>query len=224
MNALTKTAPLPPLDLARSLKTLSLPEWLMRSVNGLTVGSEEVVRADGVKAKLVIPTIRRSLAPTPAICSMIERRLDELRRAREAVDLDMAMAKVTELLLAFAGQAMNETGARARARGYITALEDLPAWAIADACRKWLRGEAGEQNYNFAPSPPVLRRIAEESASGVDHQIVQFERLLLAKVIEDEPEFTDEHCAEMRGRLTELFVATANGTKMVAQPRQEAAE
>lgn len=156
---------------------------------------------------------------------MITARLEELRAARAATDVDFAMAKVTELLLTFASQATNEAGARARARGYITALEDLPPWAIADACRKWLRGEAGEdQNYNFAPSPPVLRKLAEESARVVDVQITQLDRLLAAKVVDDEPEFTDEHCSEMRGRLNELFGAVARATTRRVQPMQEAAE
>lgn len=121
------------------------------------------------------------------------------------MDIDLAMAKVTELLLSFAGQHMNEAGAKARARGYITALEDLPAWAIAEACRRWLRGEAGDQNYNFAPAPPILRKIAESVTSVVDNQLSVLERLLSAKIVEDPEEFSAEHCENMRGRLAEVF-------------------
>lgn len=127
------------------------------------------------------------------------------------------MAKVTELLLSFAGQSMNEAGAIARARGYITALEDLPAWAIAEACRQWLRGEAGEdQNYNFAPSPPVLRKLAASNAGRVEAQISLLNRLLSAAIVEDEPEFSDEHCAAMRERLAGLL-------RPVAKRKEDAA-
>lgn len=205
MNALTKIEAIPPLDLVRAPKTLSLPEWLQHSVSAVTVGSEEVIRADGVKARRSIPIIRQSHAPSKAAYQSIELRLQQLRQAKAATDLDMAMAKVTELLLSFAGQAVNEAGARARANGYITALDDLPAWAIADACRKWLRGEAGEQNYNFAPTPPVLRQIAVKSASQVDYQINALERLLSAEVVADPEEFSEEHCADMRDRMQDVF-------------------
>lgn len=217
MNALAKIEPLPPLDLARSLKTLSWPAWLQHSANGLTVGSEEVTREDGVKGRLIVPTIVRSLAPSSSARNAIEARIAELRAARAAVDIDFAMAKVTELLLSFNAQQMNEAGAKARARGYITALEDLPAWAIAEACRRWLRGEAGEQNYNFAPAPPILRKAAESAAELVDHQLTALERLLSAKVVDDPEEFSAEHCEDMRERLAVVFREAAQ-PKAIPKP------
>lgn len=135
-----------------------------------------------------------------------------MQRARAAIDVDLAMAKVTELLLSFASQTMNEAGAKARARGYITALEDLPAWAIAEACRQWLRGEAGDQNYNFAPTPPVLRKLAAENTGRVDSQISVLTRLLSASIIDDEPDFDEAHCAKMREKLhNEIFHRKPNG-------------
>lgn len=220
MSALAKVEPLQPLDLNRSLRTLSWPEWLQRSASGLTVGSEEVTREDGVKARLVIPTIAQSLSPSPSARLVIEARIAELRAARAAVDIDFAMAKVTELLLSFAGQAMNEAGAKARARGYIIALEDLPPWAIADACRRWLRGDAGEHNYNFAPSPPILRKVAESAVGIVDSQIAALDRLLTAKVVDDPEEFSAEHCEKMREKLVLVFKDAAK--PKAAPPKSEA--
>ena len=205
MNALAKIEPMVPLDLGRSTKTLSLPEWLLRSVSGLTVGSEAVTREDGVQARRPIPTIYRSLAPSKAQCAAIEVRLAELRAALGQTNVDYSMAKVTELLLSFPSQAVNEAGAKAKARGYIIALDDLPSWAVADACRKWLRGECGEQNYNFAPSPPQLRKFAEKSARLVSDQIKILEKLIAAQIVDDPEQFSDEHCQEMLGRLSELF-------------------
>lgn len=205
MNALVEKTPVPSLNLDRSLKTLSLPEWLQRSVSGLTVGWESAVRPDGIEGRRNTPVIARSLAPSKEARMQIEARIRELRAARAAVDIDMAMTAVTELLLSFSSQAMNEAGAKARARGYIVALEDLPAWAIAEACRLWLRGEAGEANYNFAPAPPVLRKIANTIASRVDHQRSVLERLLNAKIVEDEPQFDDRHCETMRAQLAALW-------------------
>lgn len=219
MNVPAKVEQVPALALEQSLKTLWLPEWLQRSVNGLTVGSTAVTREDGVRAMMPVPTIRKSLAPSPQVRAVLSDRVDELDRSLTAIDIDMAMAKVTELLLSFAGQQMNEAGAKARARGYLTALEDLPAWAIAEACRRWLRGDAGEQNYNFSPSPPVLRKIAEQVTNLVRAQRDSLVRLLSAYVIEDPVEYSDEHCTEMRARLQTLF-----SPQKTEPAQQEAAE
>jgi hypothetical protein len=43
------------------------------------------------------------------------------------------------------------------------ALDDVPAWAVAAAMRRWYRSECGSgHNYSFAPSPGVLRTIVLE--------------------------------------------------------------
>jgi hypothetical protein len=41
------------------------------------------------------------------------------------------------------------------------ALDDVPAWAVENAMRRWHRSECGVlHNYAFAPAPGVLRGIA----------------------------------------------------------------
>jgi hypothetical protein len=43
------------------------------------------------------------------------------------------------------------------------ALNDVPAWAVAAALRRWHRSECGPaHNYSFAPAPGVLRTIVLE--------------------------------------------------------------
>jgi hypothetical protein len=38
---------------------------------------------------------------------------------------------------------------------------EVPAWAVDEAVRRWHRGECGDEyNYSFAPAPGALRRIA----------------------------------------------------------------
>jgi hypothetical protein len=203
----------------RPLATLSLPAWLQRSVNGLTVGSIEATREDGIAARLPVPTIVRSLSPSPAMRAAIENRIFDLDRALAAIDLDVAMTRVTEMLFGFTVQALGEKGVAARARSYMVALDDLPAWATAEACRRWLRAEAGEHNYSFPPTPPVLREIAERCALPVQRQVDQLRRLLDAKEIPDPVEFSEEHKAGMRQALKALMhgIVEKEGRQLAAQ-------
>lgn len=202
----TALAKIERIDARRPLATLSLPAWLQRSVSGLTVGWEDVTRADGAKARMRVWTIARSLSPTAETRRAIESRISDLSRILAAVDVDVALARVTEMLLAFPMPAGGQSAATARARGYIAALDDLPSWAVSEACRRWLRGDAGDgHNYAFSPTPPVLRRIAESAVVQARVQLDKLEQLLEAKVVEDPQEFSDEHCAKMRTRLAELL-------------------
>lgn len=194
------------IDDRRPLATLSLPEWLQLSVNALAAGSEEVTRADGAKARMRIWTIPKSALPSPTAQREIANRITDLRRLITAIDVDAALTKVTEMLLAFPMPSGGESAARARARGYVAALDDLPAWAVVEACRKWLRGEAGdEHNYAFSPTPPVLRKLAEGTLLVAKVQLDKLEQLLEARPVDDPIEFDDQHCKRMRVRIADLL-------------------
>jgi hypothetical protein len=185
----------------QALRTLCLPDSLQRLVSGLKVGFTEVIRQDGVRACMTIPTIVASLAPSMRDRVTIARRLDDLALIQAQRDTDIGMAKVAEMLMAFQTGGISPEGAKARANGYMAALQDLPTFAIVEACLRWLRGEAGEQNYNFAPTPPVLRQVAEKCARLADYQVAQLQMLLEAEVVPDPIEYSDEHCEAMRKRL-----------------------
>jgi hypothetical protein len=65
---------------------------------------------------------------------------------------------VASMLMAYPMSGGSEETGRARAMAYLAALDDVPPWAIADAVRRWHRGECGaDHNYRFAPSPAELR-------------------------------------------------------------------
>jgi len=144
----------------------------------------------------------------------IERRAGELAAALVALDTDAMAASLADMLLGFTMQGLGDAGQEGRARSYMIALDDMPAWAVADACRRWLRKEAGaEFNYAFAPTPPILRGLAETARLRVSVQLGQLRKLLDAQVIDDPPEFSEEHKAEMRGKLQELFRGVAEHSK-----------
>jgi hypothetical protein len=48
---------------------------------------------------------------------------------------------------------------------YLSAIDDVPPWAVAEAIRRWHRGEGGgkDANYRFAPAPAELRYAAMQA-------------------------------------------------------------
>jgi len=206
MSGLVKLETVRRVDPANPMVSLSLPAWLQSSLSGLTAGSIEVTREDGVKARMVVPTIVRSLSPSTSMRAAIERRAGELAAALVAIDTDAMATSLADMLLGFTMQGLGDSGHEGRARSYMMALDDLPAWAVADACRRWLRKEAGpEFNYAFAPTPPILRGLAETSRLRVAVQLSQLRKLLDAHVIDDPPTYTEEHKVEMLAKLQTLF-------------------
>ena len=89
------------------------------------------------------------------------------------------------MLLAFpAAGGSSVEAAQARSDVYDDALGDLPPWAINAAIKRWAKGEVpadlnmGTLNFNFAPSPAVLRRLAKVELSPFEGQAAQLRALL----------------------------------------------
>lgn len=142
-----------------------------------------------------------------------------MRKAASYIDVDRSMTAVTELLLAMPSAQLSDHAAKARGKAYIAALGDLPSFAVIEACRRWLRADAGllsdgkeprKPNYAFAPSAPELRMVAEPIARVVEYQAAQLESLLGAMVVADQvaPEFSDQHRADMQDRLERIGLST----------------
>jgi hypothetical protein len=124
------------------------------------------------------------------------------------------MAVVAELFESFGTLRLTEAQAKARAKGYLTALEGVPTWAVAEASRRWLQAKAGPQNYDFAPSPPRLREIADDALSEVRGQRCVLQRLLKAS-----PPMVAENDLGTRKRINEGFaelLGRLKGTNIAA--------
>lgn len=94
-----------------------------------------------------------------------------------------ALTLVAKLLLAFPAQELSETAAKYRSEGYLTALSEFPAWAIAKGCDSWLRREFAEKNdnYAFAPSPPQLSRLCRLAVTETRARRAALQDILRAK-------------------------------------------
>jgi len=145
----------------------------------------------------MVTTIPRQFAPSPEDREAIAKRIAELRRCVAHCDIDQSCALVAQLQLQLASKTLTDEGAKALAKGFIAVVEDIPTFAVAEACRRWLRAETGKigdgkdayvPRFVFAPSPPELAMVARPIVFVATVQISQLKRLLEAKIVEDFPE------------------------------------
>lgn len=139
---------------------------------------------------------------------------------------DQAHGVMIASLLLKGGAKLDQQSSDAFTEDYLDAIEDLPAWAVREAIRKWNRAESPRldgkpHNYDFRPAPPTLRRLSHHELAGVKGRIIEMQRLLTAEPL---VEYSDEHRSNMMERLQGLFPMQ----KMAAQgdypQQQEAAE
>lgn len=115
---------------------------------------------------------------------------------RKAAELTLALSAEGEanykaravilmrVIRAGGGAALTELAAEAKALAYRDAVDDMPAWAIGEAARRWNRGECGDHNYNFPPAPAVLRQIVEAVLAPYRITLDKVETILNAVTLE----------------------------------------
>lgn len=119
----------------------------------------------------------------------IRRKVAVLRAASEAdngtENRKARLALVGNLLLAYPIPNGTQEAGRARAEAYLVALEDIPPWAIAEAIKRWHRGECGQgYNYRWAPPPAELRQLSIERVRPAKEIIAHLEAVLGAISLE----------------------------------------
>jgi hypothetical protein len=136
-------------------------------------------------------------------------RLDQAIVLREAtLSNDAALATMIAGLLLKGGKKLDKQSSDQATEDYLDALEDLPAWSVREAIRKWNRGESPQldpkkpHDFNWRPEPPTLRRCALHELTAVKARMHSMQKLLDAVPM---VEFSEEHCADMRERLQKLM-------------------
>src|SRR3569833_12554 len=122
--------------------------------------------------------------------------LKEIRAVIEGTNLDSIASSKAKLSLVTkmamgSPMAANSTEEQSSARRdlYLDALDDVPPWSIAKAIKRWNKGECegiglGVMNYNFPPSPAVLRKLCKLELSPLEVQVAKLKRILAAVPIE----------------------------------------
>lgn len=229
MNAVVPFSPIPLPSNPAQLP--SLPAWLQQ--RSAALGS--AVQPDSSGRNREMTTLPKDLILNSSERAEVNRHLVELSRftrLNETITLrettmsnDAAHATMIAQLLLKGGKRMDKQSSDAATEDYLDAIEDLPAWSVREALRKWNRAESvaldpkKPHDFNWRPEPPTLRRLALHELAGVKGRMLALQKLLDAVPL---LEFSDEHRAMMIGRLQELFREPIN--QMPTEQTSEAAE
>jgi hypothetical protein len=202
--------PIPLPDLRRPERTPSLPAWLALRIASI----RDVHQAEQKTGKhRMMATLPRNLTLSGVERDEIERHLRTLDALFEPTPFDdpqvegRMLIELTKMVLSTPSATQNEASAEARGEAYLTALEDLPLWAVQAAIRRWHRGDAGKNqrgepyDYHWLPAPAELRMIALLELWRVRERAAVLRKLLSAEPL---IEFSDEHCRAMREKLSAL--------------------
>lgn len=132
----------------------------------------------------------------------------------QALSNDQAHAAlIAELLLKGKGAKLDKAASDVLTDDFLDAIEDLPAWAIREARRKWNRGESVQidpkkpHDFTWRIEPPTLRYLARVELAGIKWEIRKLERLLSATV---RP--TEEQLAAGRAAMRGLAIRMKTGS------------
>jgi hypothetical protein len=115
-----------------------------------------------------IPHMAEGMKLTDDWRKVAEQLVDKIERIIDpslcAFERGQKFKVLSKMLLVAPTADRSDEGTVAKVSAYLDdALDDLPAWAVAAAVRRWHRMECGSAyNYNFAPAPGVLRTIVLE--------------------------------------------------------------
>ncbi len=157
-----------------ALTTLSLPPSLAEL--------ERTLRPEEMASRT--PTLSRAL--TPGERSILAQLVDDIAPLAEAKpDAFRSLRQVAKLLMVFPTGDLSEAVVDARSEAYETALEDMPAWAVEAAAKRWIKGDVAaledKPNLAFPPSPPQLRALALDEWAKARAALWRYRRLMAGK-------------------------------------------
>ena len=217
-NDLQTSSPvsLPAVDLRDPSSLLLLPPWLATQIASVSDLGKGRTILDPVTKAIVgqVATIPKSQMPNGAQRQAIAERIEDLEQAARPGPTNRIIAILGELVAEHATARMDEDTADIKIGAYRDAVEDLPAWSVREAVRRWRRGDVAgtdPRDLDFAPKPARLRRLAEGIAATASGQAIRLRRILIA---EPEEAASDAVMAKNQERFADVL-------KMLAEPKPE---
>lgn len=202
MGAVTKIEPIPLPSPDRPERMPPLPAWLVSQRNALGLNLQMV---KGQYREVV--TLPSDKMPNEAQRNVIENHYINLTSLlsqtpeNDPVCGEAVVVLITKMMMVLPGQRTSEEGAEAKGEAYLMALEDLPAWALQAAIRRWYRKESGLDDrgrpfdYRWMPDPSTLRGLVIREIWPVK------ERADHMRVVLDAMPFVDSAADLEKGRL-----------------------
>lgn len=123
---------------------------------------------------------------------------------------------VAKLQAAFPAAEVSSSVAEVGGEAYLIALEGVPLWALEEAYRRVLRGEAAVSR-QFMPKPPELRFLVNEVSRPARWQAKRIEHLLAAA-----PDAKENRCSVERFNEIRASVVLALPESTRRHPRNPA--
>ncbi|MHC2255109.1 hypothetical protein ACVILK_004801 [Bradyrhizobium embrapense] len=211
MNALVLFSPIP--IPANPAALPSLPAWLQQRIAALA----SAVQPDSKGRYRTTPILPREMILSSSELALVQQHIDDLERFTrldQPIELrgatltnDQAHGAMIASLLLKGGAKLDQQSSDAFTEDYLDAIEDLPAWSVREAIRKWNRAESPRldgkpHSYDFRPSPPTLRRLALHEMIALRGRLVELQKICDAREL---IEYSDEYRRGMLERLTDLF-------------------
>lgn len=149
------------------------------------------------------------LEVTPADRDVMRRRLEKLNTALRSASMSMTerdrvATAVATMLTGWMNVSRQDP--RETVAGYVVHLQDLPAFAVEQACHDAVRGHVDGLNPDFPPSAPRLHQLAEEACAAMRGEAAGIREVLSAKLerlpTEAERARIGAGFAELRAELT----------------------
>lgn len=151
-------------------------------------------------------------------------RLAVLANALEARDQRALERIVAGLLLSFPSGRASGAEAQVVVGAYVSAMSDLPPWAVNEAARRWTRGQVPGANTTFPPSSAELYGVAETIVQAFKFEEAMLERMLSGVVVnEPVPVLSRERKADVEANIQRI-VAKAGLEQRAAAVGANAAE
>lgn len=132
---------------------------------------------------------------SPAFRRALESRRGALAASVNHRDRSEVAAVVARLLAGFPSARVADGEAKFVIAAYVSALDDMPPWAVKEAAEQWSRGREGEAPA-FAPSSAQLHASAERLVSRFAAELLSIHKLLTARI---QPIPADEHARVSEG-------------------------
>jgi hypothetical protein len=119
--------------------------------------------------------------------SELERRVGEITRVLDGSGQTAArLAHLAKFVAGFRNSRGSELDREAQGEAFEDALDDIPAWVVAETIRRWNRAEIGsiegqKIDLNFQPTPPIFRLACLKAMRPHRDDLARLRELLEAK-------------------------------------------
>lgn len=152
---------------------------------------------NGLTIDLGEPTIASDRAPTETQRSALLSRAAQLKAALSPSTNAESVRAILAMVSGMPSQSADPAAVKLRGEAFSIATDDLPAWAVASAARRFIRGET-PHGKTYCPSPAIFREYVLNMLAEWRSELELVEHILKARVVDPPPAI---HREPMPGRL-----------------------